>query len=212
MEILPTITTTVDWQPKMEEVRALGLERISLFLTRAPLSQRRQIYSALQKTAVQYVPFVHLRNDMDTKELVYLQKTFGTTVFNIHGTCASYPPLYDLSSFRDRIFVENHMKDFSEDLEGWAGICLDVAHLEWVRQQNPDLYQILYQRCTEYPIGCWHISGFRKGRDAHCAFSLKDFSYVSRYRSFQAPVAAMELENSIAEQMEFIQAVKGYLS
>ncbi len=211
MEILPTITTTVDWRPKMEEVRLLGLERVCLFLTRAPISERQELYHALQRTAVQCVPFVHLRNDMDAEELMYLQKTFGTRVFNIHGAHSAYPSLYDLSSFRDRIFVENHMEDFTKDLEDWAGICLDTAHLEYVRRYQSELYRTIAPLFKKYPIGCWHISGFRRGRDTHRAVRNEDFSYLSRYRAFRAPVAAMELENPIKEQLGFIQAVKGYL-
>jgi len=220
-QFLVSITTTSgsDWQSKIKEIDKLKLKKVALFLTCTDRKERKAMYKLLKKSSVKEVPFVHLRTDMKPKEIGYLVKNFKTKAFNIHSQ-ARHKLFYDYSRYKDMIFVENVWPLFNEkELKQFAGICLDVSHLENDRIMNPEVFQKAGKLIKKYFIGCNHVSGIRKtpyydkeiDRDVfsfHKFKTLSEFDYLKRYPDeYFSNFIAMELENSIKEQLMAIDYI-----
>jgi len=223
IKILPTITTITatagaDWRAKIEEVNELGLKEIFVFPTSLNKKDRIELYHMLDHSKVESIPFVHLKNDMELEEVEYFVKKYSTKVFNIHMQIEN-PLEHDLSKYKNIIYIENvyHILD-EEELKNFAGICLDVSHLENDRLLNPEIYQRNVEIIKKYPIGCNHISALKKDihndekeivrYDSHYLQDLSELDYLKRYpRHYFSSFIAIELENSIKEQLK----IKTYL-
>jgi len=218
--ILPTITTTKpNWKSKIKEVEKLGIKELAFFLTCLDLTERKEFYKLAEEAKIKNVPFVHIREDMDLKELDYLVRNYKTKVFNIH-TQLDFPLIYDYSKYKNIIYIENSPAfPFQEkELKDFAGICLDVTHLEndWLTNKNKFEREI--KILEKYPIGCNHISAIKdeiykdeKGvirYDAHSFEELSEFNYLKKYpKKYFSSLMALELENTLEEQMK----VKDYI-
>lgn len=221
-----TTITPGEWKNKVKEIDQLELKEIALFPTCLNIKQREELYSMLEKTKLENIPHVHLREqDMDRRELDYLIKRFKTQVFNIHAGKRTMDFLEKNKKYRDRIYVENtRMEDnFSEALKYCAGVCLDLAHWEsygFIKKEEP--YKILPDLLKEYKIGVNHISAVKKdltrhhddllGLDFydysdHDLAELSELDYVKKYKNYLANIISIELENPLQRQME----VKKYL-
>jgi len=214
-KILPTITTITNnlWRKKIEEVKKLKLKEVFLFLTALDKKERKELYKLLKQTKVKKIPFVHIRSDMKLSELDYLVEKYKTEVFNLH-TGKQYPLLYNYSKYRNIISIENktafRLKE--EEIENYAGICLDFTHLENVRLTNKKAYQNDIKVLEKYPIKCNHISVIKKhsylekGQVKYASHYLKDLSeldYLKKYpANYFSDFIAIELENSIEEQLK----------
>lgn len=215
-KILLGLTTTPgsDWRNKIQEIDSLGLKELVGFPTFLGRSQRKEFYALLEKTCLEKMPHVHLRDDMERGEIEYFIRRWKTEVFNIHP----YPNFKKFllnQSFRKITFVENHNrlnKDFFEVLALCGGICLDFAHWK-VRENNRWKGYENFGKCLkENKIGCCHISAVRKKwgffwTDDHHFESLADFDYLLPWRGYLPSIISLELENSLAEQLK----VKAYL-
>jgi len=218
INILPAITTISPggWQKKIAEIDELDIKSAALFLTVTDAKQRTELYSLLEKTQLQSAPFVHLRSDMSPDELDYLVDRWGTKVFNIHSL-NEYPLKYDLTKFADRIFVEeNTIWPWQEDeIRQWAGICIDFSHLEAARLSDTPLYENWINIIEKYPIGCAHISAIGRTprvdkfdgtlrHDKHWLDDISELDYLKNYpKKYFPPYIAVELENSLSEQVKF---------
>ncbi len=218
---LPAITTTQgsDWQAKVKEIDKLGLKQAALFLTCLDRpQQRKKLYSLLEKTKLKKIPFVHLRSDMLLSELDYLVEKWGTRVFNLHKS-KEYAFKYDYVKYsQDKapICIENtgFMLD-EQEVKKMAGICLDLSHLEDDRLLRPDIYKQTISLLKKYPVGCNHISAVQKqshpdeqGKHWHSMHYLDDLAeldYLKKYpKSYFSNYIAIELENTLAEQLKII--------
>jgi len=222
--ILPAITsiTKGGHQQKLKEGVALGLKTVAFFPTGLDLRQRKQFYPQLVKSPIKKIPFVHLRNDFAPWELDFLIKNFQTKVFNIHSELL-YPLRHDLSQYRDRIFVENTEMALEEsEIKKYAGICIDFSHLENDRRLKPAIFEHHWQLMQKYPCGCAHLGAVRKKpvyfapikEHRHDTHYLKDFSqldYLQRYQDVFPPIMAIELENSLQEQLAVREEIKKLL-
>lgn len=214
-KILPSITTINGslWKDKIKEVKELKLREVFLFLTSVEEKERKQIYELLKKTNVKKIPLVHIREDMNLWELDYLVKEYGTEAFNIHNL-REYPLLYDYSKYKNIIYIENTILPLKEEeIKEFAGICLDLSHLEGSRKMRKDVYENDIKIIEKYPIGCNHISGVEKDfsskkihtpvYDKHFIDCFSELDYLKKYpKKYFSNLIAIELENEIREQLK----------
>ncbi|MEK9158643.1 MAG: hypothetical protein AAB673_01455 [Patescibacteria group bacterium] len=215
-KIYPTITTTTgsDWRGKIEELKDLKLTEAALFPTPLKSKERQELYNLLEKTPLKHVPFVHLRTDMDGDEVEYFIKRWGTRIFNVH------PFLFDplpatLKKFKDLIYIENNSVIWSEsDVNQVAGLCVDFSHLEDTRRTNKGFYMSDLAMLETHLAGCAHISAIsaepysnqetnKIQYSKHYLDNLSEVDYLLGYPAkYFPPVIAIELENSLKEQLE----------
>lgn len=222
-KIFPTITTTSgsNWREKITEIDKLGLKEIALFPTCLNKKERKEMYEMLGKTGLKNIPFIHLRNDFDEEEIGWLKEKYQTQVFNTHSE-----RLYPLKNSWDKykkecIYLENTHSGFLEDeLEKYAGICIDFSHLENDRLFYPKRYEQSVQMIKKYKIGCAHLSAIKKENhpdserpqelryDWHQLEKFSEMDYLRNYPQEYFPkFIAIELENSLAEQLK----IKDYI-
>ncbi len=101
-----TITTLVDWPEKLREARELDLKEAAVFLTGIDDAQKKSFYEVLAVSGIESVPLVHLRNTTTPEEVKFFMERYNCRAFNVHLE-DEFPLHYDLSEFRDKIFVEN---------------------------------------------------------------------------------------------------------
>jgi hypothetical protein len=215
-EILPSIITFAPgggeypWRDFVDEFPRANLHRVALFLTGLDAKGRERCFETLSRTLASYpftVPFVHARDDMHPDEYALLMEKFGTERFNLHAG-SDKPPIYDLpEDLRQRIYIENHRHLTRSDLIGYAGICLDFAHLEMARLNNTEYYNRLVQLLDLFPIGANHVSAITsvndKAEDIHVFRDLSEFDYLRSFpRSYVADFVAIELAEPLEKQLQ----------
>lgn len=214
--ILPAITTTCgsDWRAKIKEADNLGLKEVALFPTCLDKSEREELYGLLDKSKIKKIPFVHMRNDMPPEELDFLIKKYQTEVFNTH-TSDCYPFLFDLSDFSSVIYLENTIYPFKEEeLKNFAGICIDLSHLENDRILQPERYKGFCDAISRSIIGCNHISAIQEKTHfneeikedrvtSHFMESLLELDYLKNYpQEYFSKYMALEIENDLSTQLK----------
>ena len=223
MKILPTITTITPgkWRDKIAEVKKFKLKEVAVFPTCLNREARKEFFSLLKETVVKRIPFVHLRSDISLEEIDYLVRVYKTEAFNIH-TKREYPSLQDCGPYRKIIYIENTYEPFDEEeIKEFGGICLDFSHLENDRLFRRKVYEHNIKVIKKYPCGCNHVGpakdfacldrelGNIDNQRPHFLKKLSELDYLKRYpSSYFSPLTALELENSIEEQLE----VKKYIS
>ncbi|MEK7072662.1 MAG: hypothetical protein AAB969_03770 [Patescibacteria group bacterium] len=211
MTIYPGITTTNrNWRDRIKEVKKSGLTEISFFPTCLKASERQESYDLLIKAGIKKIPFIHLRTDMDADEINYLINQFKTKVFNIH-TIGAHKMDYNLSAFSSMIYIENQAHRFADnELKSYAGICIDFSHLENARLNKMTIYDYFMDLIGRYPCGCAHVNAIKNKPinktiwhyDYHKYDNLSDFDYLAKYKDLIPNIVALELENSISEQLK----------
>jgi hypothetical protein len=231
--VVPSITTHnrygSTWREKIAELEPLGIRQVGLFVTGIQKAERKECYRSLLALRERYpfsIPFVHAVSDMDDAEYAFLRHEFGTRWFNLHPL-REFPLIQPLSEeTRSFITIENScFVDLiqQQDLHGFAGLCIDISHLEDTRLVNHDGYEQILQLCEAVPVRANHISasitpssemyrGFRKHSSHHLAAEV-ELSYLSQMpREVVGEVAALELENPLAEQLRVVEVVQRRLS
>jgi len=229
-KILPSVTTfDIDWKELIKEVNKFNLKEIGLFLTCSKKPARKEIYSLLENSSVEKIPFVHLRSDMDVDEMKYLIDTFSTQKFNIHPK-ADFPMLHDISKYKEMVYVENSpnrktpLKE--EELAQWAGICVDLCHLAEAEYTDPQFFRRVMKTIKNHTVGCNHLSPFPlknlqrvKNHEKPLMdewHHLEGFSQLNYLRNFPdyvfSDLIALEMKNSIKEQLGAIDYIKVLLT
>lgn len=203
---------------KIREIKKYKIKEFALFLGPFNFEKRQGLYSLLKKYSLNNIPFIHLRNDISPQEIDFFIRNYKTKIFNTHSQ-KDYPLIYNWSKYKKRIYLENvYNMPTKKELEEFAGICLDISHLENDRILNPKRFKKIVKIINEYKIGCNHISPVKnkiwidnKGEkrfDFHYFKKLSEFDYIKKYpSSFFSNCIAIELENSIKEQLK----VKKYI-
>lgn len=231
-KVLPSITTLSrsgnTWREKLAELRELPIPKVAVFLTGLENEERRELYSRLRELRKEKeitVPFVHAVTRMPEHEFGMLINEFGTEAFNLHPT-REYPLQFELSGrIRKKIFIENSrpwtaLSD--EDIDGFAGVCLDMSHLEEARRNDPEVYKRTLKVATRFGIGANHLSALSEGAQlperpwiqyqSHASVGGGDLDYLFRYPvNFFSRYCAIELENSLSEQVEFAKRIGNIL-
>ena len=188
------------------------MKEIALFVTAIGYEERQELYKSLEETEIESIPFVHLRTDMAPEEIRALFKRYEVKAANIHSQ--NYLPMdYDISEFRDMVYIENCDHTIKAEIDDWAGLCLDVSHHENKRLTGNPLFVEVDGLLKKYPVGAWHLNAIRQEReidpddgiyhyDHHFYNDLCEFDYCVKYKDFLPRVAiALELENTIKEQL-----------
>ena len=225
-QFLPTITTTKgsDWKDKIKETKILGINKVALFPTCLDKEQRKELYALLSKSWIRQIPFVHIRTDMDYGEIDYLTKQYNTKVLNMH-TRKQHKVFYNYTKYKDILYIENtsYLAD-EQELEQFAGICLDFSHLEDDRRVNNDLFAKRIEILEKYRIGCNHISAVLEKShldygskenifSMHHYNNLSEFDYLRNYpEKYFSNFVAMELENTLKEQLIAIDYITAILN
>lgn len=236
-KILPTITTLnwqhflsannsagqSGWRNKVAEIDPLNLKELAIFVTTIGFEERQEFYQALEKTGLVEIPFVHIKSDMRPEEMDYLINRWQTKIFN-HHLLSEFNFEYDLTKYFPQIYIENTYLPISEnDLFGFAGLCLDFSHMEDARRSSPILYKEWQKIYASFPIGCGHISAVeeegwfdKRGQTVrysrHHFNNFSDFDYLKNFsRVLFPPIIALELENSLTEQLEAKDYIKKIL-
>jgi hypothetical protein len=147
---------------------------------------------------------------MRPDEYRLLMSEFGTERFNLHPL-REYPLAHELpEDLRAVTYIENLLEEMRDsDYEGFAGACLDLAHLEQVRRTDPQVQRSLETLLERIPIGANHIGAFEPDRSGapatrhrHWFESMRDFDYLKQVplRHFGRFVA-IEVCNPIADQI-----------
>jgi len=221
-EIYPSITTTSNnWKHQLKEVKKYSLKTVCIFPTFVEKDSHLEIYHSLIKSRVTKIPLVHIRQDMDEKEIDYLMDHFEVAWLNIHSQILSnYILKYDLSKFHNQMLLENTGHPLFDEARTFIGLCVDFSHLENQHLKKSDLYTD-WEKCIHtYPIKAAHISAIKNNlslnphnilsHDFHKYSQLEEFDYLKRYKEFLPEVCAMELENTIEEQLkakEYIEKI-----
>jgi hypothetical protein len=228
-KVIPSITTIArsasTWRDTIAEIEPLGLRSVGLFLTGVREAERRELYRELELAHVRHlftIPFVHAVSDMSEDEYRYLMDRFGTELFNLHPV-RQYPLQHTLSAeVRRKITIENAYIDRSidvMDLSGFHGICMDVAHAEDLRRKNAQEFEKLERLVRKAPVLVNHVSlsGEAALIDSHGEITYHShtraeggcLSYLKRYSGeFFGSIIAIELADSLADQVEFIPTVE----
>ena len=224
-----TTTSRSDWREKIEEIEKFNIKEIALFPTCLEIEDRKKMYSLLEGTGLNKIPFVHLRHDMESWELDHLKDRYGTEVFNVHSDSRGIDLINKNNKYRDIICVENHYGDldtqrnFTVDAfekNNIAGACLDLAHLKNEELLYPDKYLQTKKVIDTYPIMCNHISAIakepyslpgemRNDLDLHYLIDWNDLEYQKTFPNrYFSNIIALELENTFEEQLR----VKSHIS
>ncbi|MBM3256283.1 MAG: hypothetical protein FJZ04_02345 [Candidatus Moranbacteria bacterium] len=222
-KILLGLTTTPksDWRRKAAEINEIKLKEIALFPTMLGLKERKELYGLLEKTCLEKIPHVHLRDDMENWELEYLQKKYKAWLFNIHYRDSDIEFLKNNPKYAQHIYVENLDgidKNFLETAKLCGGICLDVSHCQDLTVLCGDGGPArLMNAIKNFKIGCCHISAVLpkshwakslrtkkmvKILSSHYLHSLRELDYIKNYLEYLPKIISIELENSFKEQIE----------
>ena len=223
-KIFPTITTTSNsnWKKKIKDIANLGIKEACFFTTGLKPDERKVAYKLLEKTGIKHIPLVHLKHDSTIDEIEYFIHRYGTELFNIHSK-KEFKLKHDLSPYRDKISMEFTLFPITDELPSWAGICLDTAHVEEQRLKKTPLYKSFKESLKKFPTNVWHISAIKPEpflhpginkliHSCHTYKELSEFDYLKRYKKYISPVIALELENSIEDQLKAKKYIEKILS
>jgi hypothetical protein len=215
MKIFPTITTTKsNWAARIKEADELGINELAVFPTCLDKEQRKELYIALIGSKIKSIPFVHLRSDMDLSEIEFFIKKYNTQIFNVHSS-KEYPIPEEWFKYAGAISIENTHCCYldKEEIEKFAGICLDFAHLENSRMTDLNKFNKDLEVINKMPVKCNHISPIKKSfqiekddkrlrYDSHYFEDLSEFDYLKKYSiNLFSDFCALELENTIKDQL-----------
>lgn len=200
--------TEKQWRSKLKEIKKFKIRKISLFLERLSLKQRRKIYLALLKSGVKNIPVVHARNDMTSEEFAFLKNNFGTLYFTIHEGHFRYLPRW--KGFHKNLYLEMHADNFIPaviKMKKIGGFCIDLAHFKksedrWTEEFD---YVMKREKILKY-FACNHLNGYsyRQKTDLHTIKHLKDLNYLKTLPKFLfSKNIALEMSNSISQQLKF---------
>lgn len=227
-KILLGLTTTFrsDWKDKIQEIRELNLKEIALFPTVLKIDERKELYRMISEAGIETIPYVHLREDFSQEEVEFLMDTFKTKIFSCHSDVKSFSLMDSLAKYASLIYVENPQKIKSEEFfnagsfsrQQVIGICLDNAHLENLKNHDRVNFRRVQEMLKIFPIGVNHISGFKFNKPlgfinlthpTHYIDDLKDFDYLRGMPAeYFSKCIALEVENSLAEQIEMEKYLK----
>jgi hypothetical protein len=152
---------------------------------------------------------------MELWELELLTQKYQTQAFNCHSP-SQFPLRNDLTAFVHQIYIENTDVPFNENELGTvAGPCVDFSHLENDRHFRKGDYKRNLEILKKLPAGCGHIGPIKKRPwydprtllghfDTHFVENLSELDYLNQYCQFFPPILALEVENSLEEQLQIL--------
>lgn len=197
----------IHWKSKLAEIEKFKIDRASLFLEQFSTKiQREKIYKAILSSRLKEIPLIHIRNEMDKDEISFLLKKFKNPYLTIHE--GSFEYLKKWRGFHKNLYLEmnyNNSIPGNVSVEKIGGFCVDLAHFKASEERWTKEFLYEYSKNKKY-FKCNHLSGFsfKKNRDVHSPKGKEDFNYLKTLPKFIfGDVIAIEIYNSIAEQLEF---------
>lgn len=216
-KIYPCITTLTknNWRRQIADINRRHLKEAAVFLTGLPnLKDRNQLYQLLKPSSIKHVPHVHVRTEVSPEEVRWFYKNFKTRQFNTH--CSFFKDIVGYPYLK-KCFLLETTHDFSEELvKKAAGYCLDISHMmdrgHWLANSNLIGKVELLLKQGIKPQGN-HLSGILKnGWGTHHPNHCDNFDYLFKTpRDYFSKVICLEVENSIAEQLKFINYINQHL-
>ncbi len=197
----------VDWQAKLEEINQLKITEVAVFLERFDKKERDNFYRFLLKSSVKKVPFLHLRDDVTSEEIKFFIDKYQTQYFNIHEE--HFEILDQWKDYWDKLYLEmDYDSKVAKDVKvrRIAGFCVDLSHLKTAIARGSEEAYYIFLRRNKIEFSCNHLSGYNpeKMQDKHIITDLKDFDYLTTLPKYAfGEIIALEVENSIKEQIEF---------
>lgn len=199
----------IDWQLKLEEINRLGIDKAAVFLSRFDKKERDNLYRLLLKSSIKKVPLVHLRDDNTKEDIKFFADNFGTRHFNIHEN--HFALLDKWQGYWDKLYLEmNYDSKIAKDVKvrQIGGFCVDLSHFKSaIARGSEEAYYIFLQK-NKITFACNHLNGFdaKNNKDKHTITSLEDFDYLTTLPKYVfSQIIAIEVENSIEDQIEFRQ-------
>ena len=197
----------IDWQSKLEEINQLKIIEAAVFLESFNRKERDHLYKFLLKSSIKKVPFVHLRDDTDQKDIEFFIKNYQTQYFNIHEE--HFDILDRWQGYWDKLYLEmdyNSQIDKDIKVRQIGGFCIDLSHFKAAIAQGTEEANYIFQRKDKIKFVCNHLNGYDpvKKCDKHTVTNLKDFDYLTTLPKFVfGQIIALEMNNSIKEQIKF---------
>ncbi|MFH1332538.1 MAG: hypothetical protein ABIH63_04630 [archaeon] len=196
------------WQEQLEEINKHNIRKIALFLEMFKPEQRKKIYEALLKSKAKEIPLVHLRNDMNIKEIKFLIKKFKTKYFTIHEN--TFRVMRKWNGNNKKLYLEMNVDNRvpkNVKINRIGGFCVDLSHYMVEKKLNSREYDYIEERrkVKKY-FRCNHINGYsyKKNKDLHTVKSLREFEYIKKLPNYLfGEVIGIEVFNSIKEQLKF---------
>lgn len=233
-KILISLTTYKNnhLEKDIEDLKRLNVREFAIFMTGLRTRpERDKLYNdILDNLGHVSIPFAHIAPYMEPDEIDFLIDNFGLEAMNLHPV-SEFPLIYDYSKYKDKIYMENAgpaimlgLKD--TDIDGYAGLCLDLTHLENSKLQNEPGYEMNLAMAKKYKIGANHLSAITgtiekivehdgtiyKSYDRHELGKLSEMDYIKDYYpEYFGQYAAIELRNSIEEQIEIKKYIEKIL-
>jgi hypothetical protein len=230
--VFPSITTLSKsgstWRSKLLELEHLPVTKVGLFLTGVKNEERTELLRKLLEVKQKKhftIPFVHAVSTMCEDEYNFLIENFETEAFNLHPI-SQYPLAHPLSvELRKMIYIENARAWVPlqlNDIDGFAGVCLDLSHLEEARLNDPLVYRMTLKVAAQVGVGANHLSAIGQGEQLadrpwiqyqdHTSRTNNDMDYIFRVPSpYFSRYCALELENPLSEQVQIAQRVGAIL-
>lgn len=200
--------TEADWKSKLAEINHYKIKSIGLFLECYSRNQRDKIYKALEESVVEKIPLIHIRNDMKREELKYLHKKYNSPYFTIHE--GSFKFINEWKGYFENLYLEMNKDNrisTNVNIDKIGGFCVDLSHFKSAEEKwSKEFEYTLKKRNKKIIFACNHLNGYscEKNTDLHVISSLKEFDYLKTLPKFIfGNVIALEVDNSIKEQIEF---------
>jgi len=214
--IYPTITAGdgYKWEDKIKEVRKLGLKEVCVFPEFMEPNERKKMYTELLKSSIKKAPLVHIRDDMAKWELKFFYDNFKTRYFNFHEHAFDNLKRRQWHGFHQQLFLEYDYSDSiakNVKVKNIGGLCIDLSHLWSAKNRNAKEFDRCNGEVKKYKVGANHLNGYnaKKMSDMHFVKNVSDLNYLKEIpKKFFGKIIALEMYNSIAEQLMF----KEYIS
>ncbi len=192
---------------KINDAEKFNLKEAGLFLEWLTIKDRKKVYAQLEKSKIQNIPLVHIRNDMKKWELIYLEKKYNPTYLTIHESTFKY--IKKWKGYYKKLFLEmnydNKVRNYV-DVEKIGGFCIDLSHFKSGEERWVKDFEYVLKNKNKKKLLCNHLNGYlwKRRRDLHTIRSKKDFNYLKTLPEFVfGQKMALEMYNSIEEQIEY---------
>lgn len=212
-KILLNITTSPDFsfEYKIKEADRMGIRTVACFPEFIALRERKKLYSALEKSKIQHIPHVHIRDqDFECWELDMFMDKYQTRYFNVHENfltnLARWSKKY-LSYFYVEFNYNNRVPKLLEsNMHLLGGLCLDFSHLWSAKNRQVLEWDVVNNLIKKYPVGCNHLNGYsaRFKRDLHYLKSYQQLDYLKEIPlKYFGRYISLEMNNSLASQQKY---------
>jgi len=204
-----------DWQEKIREINEYGIEKAAVFIERFDKEQREPLYRALLNSSIEEIPLVHIRHDTGVEELDFFVSNFSTPYFNIHESHFDF--LDKWNKYREKLYLEMDTDSKVADnvkVKNIGGFCIDLAHFRKSVARGTEEAYYVYLRRNKIEFECNHIGGYseQEDTDLHVVDKKERFDYLQDLPSYLfGEVMAIEIDNSIREQLEFRKYIKNLI-